>query len=267
MKKLKKKLDAEAWFCAHESLTGKSISDKQKVTLLTTYLGGEAKTWWINMTAHIQNRAAPEIMTYNNFGRAFFQMWGSMNARDCCWAKWEDTKQTGTVFSYHTALTKKEMFLDPPVTDFEWRCKFVADLKPAIYKQMLLNGFKPLDMSCKLTVEWAANMETAMLMGKGGQANALEATDTESSGKVNTVAGQGCNGGREGRGRGNRGGCGGHGRSGSGLNNDCLDPNLGRVSPKPQKDSENWKSQCSKYICCFQCGKPGHWSNSCPTKN
>lgn len=75
-------INIEAWFGAHESLTRKTIGDEQKITLLITYLQGEAKTQQINLTTRIKTGAALEISTYNKFVTAFFKMWGSINARD-----------------------------------------------------------------------------------------------------------------------------------------------------------------------------------------
>ena len=52
-------------------------------------------------------------------------------------------------------------------------------------------------------IEWAASVETAMLMGKGGHANATEPAqpaDASGAGEVNAIAGRG-----RGRGRGGRG--------------------------------------------------------------
>ena len=87
------------------------------------------------------------------------------------------------MFAYNTALTKREMFLDPPISDFDWRRKFVTGLKEHIRKQLLVQGFDTAQSSREKMVEWAARIEQALNIGRKdkGKANALQTTDSYST--------------------------------------------------------------------------------------
>jgi hypothetical protein len=130
----------EAYIWSMQSVSSQTLSEEQKMWIVTDLLDGDALTWWIQIVreARTNPNDSNSPKTVGDLFKLLTDFFSIPNESSKRWEKWSKARQVGAVKDYWVYLRKLHQFLEPQPNMDEFRRKFIDGLKPELRELLTL---------------------------------------------------------------------------------------------------------------------------------
>lgn len=133
-------IQVDRWIDARETLAHRTLSDKERIALVTSYLEKSAAAWWnLSYQAAVDRPDEfPPIETWKEWKDVFTIQFGDVRTQEQRRDEFDLLRQLGTVQAFRHAIDSRRLYLDPRPTNADCLLLFKRGLKTHIRNRIEL---------------------------------------------------------------------------------------------------------------------------------